>query len=159
MALTSLTRRQFIGGAAALGATGGAAAPGTLPANGSSSPGASGTGVLVLVTLYGGNDGLNTVVPASDPASRSGRPTLGYQPDEVLELADGLGLNPKLTNLARLWGAGQLAVIRGVGYPNPNLSHFESMDIWQTANPTNGTGTGWLGKWLDGTAGDPLRAV
>src|ERR1700684_2460243 len=106
MALTSLTRRQFIGGAAALGATGvagrpiaapqpweaggaraaGAAAPGTVPAAGSPSSSGSGTGALVLVTLYGGNDGLNTVVPASDPAYQSGRPTLGYQPDEVLEL-------------------------------------------------------------------------
>jgi uncharacterized protein (DUF1501 family) len=119
----------------------------------------AGRRILVLVTMYGGNDGLNTVIPASDPVYRAGRPTLGYQPGQTLDLGDGLGLNPKLTNLAALWKQKQLAVVRGVGYPNPNLSHFDSMGIWQTANPQSGTGPGWLGTWLDGTHGDPLEAV
>jgi uncharacterized protein (DUF1501 family) len=169
MRSTPFTRRRFLGAGAA-GAVGVLAATQAWPRldGTASNPSAataprpelaSGTGILVLVTLYGGNDGLNTVVPASDAAYQSARPSLGYKPDEVLDLADGLGLNPKLTNLAKLWSAGQLAVVRGVGYPGPNLSHFDSMDIWQTANPTSGTGPGWLGKWLDGTSGDPLRAV
>jgi uncharacterized protein (DUF1501 family) len=172
MRSTPFTRRRFIGAGAAgavgvLAATqawprldGAASTPAAAPA--SSKGGAtlsSGNGILVLVTLYGGNDGLNTVVPASDSAYQAARPSLGYKPNEVLDLADGLGLNPKLANLAKLWKAGQLAVVRGVGYPGPNLSHFDSMDIWQTANPISGTGPGWLGKWLDGTSGDPLRAV
>jgi uncharacterized protein (DUF1501 family) len=111
------------------------------------------------VTLYGGNDGLNTVVPYTDGAYHSARPTLGYSPSQVLNLGDGLGLNPQLKGFQSLWKAKQLAVVRGVGYPNPNLSHFASMDIWQTANPVDGSGTGWLGRWLDGAAAEPMRAI
>ena len=116
-------------------------------------------GVLVVVTLYGGNDGLNTVVPASDKAYQSARPDLAYQPHEVLDLGDGLGLNPGMTGLKKLWDAKRLGIVRGVGYPKPDHSHFRSMAIWQTASPDTPLQTGWLGRWLDVTGDDPLRAV
>jgi uncharacterized protein (DUF1501 family) len=167
------TRRQFLTGA---GATGAALAAGVLGghylAGASTSPGTAGPeaggaagggpgplGPLILVTLYGGNDGLNTLVPYTDPAYRSARPNLGYSASQVLALDKEFGLNPQLANLADLWKQGRLAVVRGVGYPNPSLSHFESMDIWQTANPSDGSGAGWLGRWLDLGGTDPLQAL
>ncbi|QUQ67784.1 DUF1501 domain-containing protein [Kutzneria sp. CA-103260] len=116
-------------------------------------------GVLVVCTLYGGNDGLNTVVPAADPAYQKARPDLAYQPHEVLDLGEGLGLNPGMTGLKKLWDDKRLAVVRGVGYPKPDHSHFRSMAIWQTASPDSPQPTGWLGRWLDVTGDDPLRAV
>jgi uncharacterized protein (DUF1501 family) len=166
----SLTRRQFLLGAA------GAAAAGTAgvalsksPWDGSSarpaapSPagaaGKAGAGILVVVTLYGGNDGLNTLIPYQAGPYLGGRPQLGYQPEQVIPLGDGLGLHPELKGLKVLWDRGRLAVVRGVGYPNPNRSHFRSMDIWQTASPDDGVATGWLGRWLDRTGDDPMRAV
>lgn len=118
-----------------------------------------GHGVLVVVTLYGGNDGLNTVIPAGDPAYAKARPDLAYQPHEVLDLGDGLGLNPGMTGFKSLWDGGKLAVVRGVGYPNPDHSHFRSMAIWQTASPTTSVPTGWLGRWLDTADDNPLLAV
>lgn len=161
--MSMISRRKFL---TALGAAGGAAmiggaAWGIDASTQRSAPRtqASTSGPLVLITLYGGNDGLNTVIPYTDPAYKAARPNLGYDPSVVLSMADGLGLNPKLTGLHGLWGQGKLAVVRGVGYPNPNLSHFESMDIWQTANPVDGAGTGWLGRWLDATGTDPMRAL
>jgi uncharacterized protein (DUF1501 family) len=115
--------------------------------------------VLVVVTLYGGNDGLNTVIPAGDPAYQQARADLAYQPHEVLSLGDGLGLNPGMTGFKSLWDAGRLAVVRGVGYPNPDHSHFRSMAIWQTASPATSVPTGWLGRWLDTAGENPLLAV
>ncbi|TDU90433.1 secreted protein [Kribbella voronezhensis] len=115
--------------------------------------------VLVVVTLYGGNDGLNTVIPAGDPAYQQARPDLAYQPNDVLDLGDGLGLNPGLKGLKGLWDDKSLAIVRGVGYPDPDRSHFRSMAIWQTASPKTSVPTGWLGRWLDATGSDPLRAV
>jgi uncharacterized protein (DUF1501 family) len=117
------------------------------------------TGVLVVVTLYGGNDGLNTVIPASDPAYQSSRAELAYQAHEVLDLGDGLGLNPGMSGLKTLWDEKRLAIVRGVGYPQPDHSHFRSMAIWQTASPDTSVPSGWLGRWLDATGDDPLRAV
>ena len=119
----------------------------------------TGTAVLVLVTLYGGNDGLNTVIPYADPAYHAGRPGLAYPADEVRRLDDSLGLNPAMKGLETLWRARRLAVVRGVGYPKPDRSHFRSMDIWQTASPDRPVSTGWIGRWLDATGTDPLRAV
>jgi uncharacterized protein (DUF1501 family) len=116
-------------------------------------------GVLVVVTLYGGNDGLNTVVPAADPAYQGARPELAYRPDQVLDLGDGLGLNPGMKGLKALWDDRRLAVVRGVGYPQADRSHFRSMAIWQTASPVRAGTTGWLGRWLDATTTDPLTAV
>ncbi|OBG91095.1 hypothetical protein A5697_10635 [Mycobacterium sp. E3251] len=118
-----------------------------------------GAGVLVLVTLYGGNDGINTLIPYGDNAYHDARPELAYAPSDVLHLDDTLGLNPALKGLAELWGRRQLAIVRGVGYPRPDHSHFRSMDIWQTASPAEPVPTGWIGRWLDVTGDDPLRAV
>ena len=112
-------------------------------------------GILVLVTLYGGNDGLNTVVPVDDPAYAGSRGALAVDAGKTLPLADGLGLAPEMTACKRLWDAGQLAVVRGVSYPNPNRSHFRSMDIWQSADPAGSTATGWIGRWLDAAASSP----
>ncbi|HEX7307905.1 DUF1501 domain-containing protein [Lentzea sp.] len=117
-------------------------------------------GVLVVVTLYGGNDGLNTVVPAEDRVYQDARPDLAYRPEEVLGLGEGLGLNPGMKGLKQLWDERGLAIVRGVGYAQPDHSHFRSMAIWQTASPRTSVPSGWLGRWLDETAGDdPLRAL
>jgi len=124
-----------------------------------SDPLPSGAGVLVLVTLYGGNDGLNTVIPYADRAYHDARGDLAYATDEVRRLDDSLGLNPAMGGLESLWRDRRLAVVRGVGYPNPDRSHFRSMDIWQTASPDRPVTTGWIGRWLDATGADPLRAV
>jgi uncharacterized protein (DUF1501 family) len=114
---------------------------------------------LVIVTLYGGNDGLNTVVPYADPAYHSARPELAYSPDKVLHLDDSLGLNPMLTGLKSLWDQRRLAIVLGVGYPQPSRSHFRSMDIWQSASPVGPLTTGWIGRWLDGTQAAREAAV
>src|SRR6185437_115719 len=116
-------------------------------------------GVLVIVTLYGGNDGINTLIPYADNAYHDARPELAYAPGEVLHLDDQLGLNPAMRGLAQLWNQRRLAIVRGVGYPKPDHSHFRSMDIWQTASPAQPVSTGWIGRWLDATGDDPLRAV
>ena len=111
--------------------------------------------VLVLVTLYGGNDGLNTVIPSGDQAYQDGRPDLAYRPQDALDLGDGLGLNPGMPRLYQLWNAGRLGIVRGVGYPKPDHSHFRSMAIWQTASPNTSVATGWIGRWLDATGERP----
>jgi uncharacterized protein (DUF1501 family) len=156
-----LSRRRFL--AYSAGATAVAAAGGLgwydLAERTRTDPLPPGTGVLVVVTLYGGNDGLNTVVPAADSAYQSARPTLAYAEHEVLDLGDGLGLNPGMTGLHTQWTAGSLAIVRGVSYPRPDHSHFRSMDIWQTASPDEPLPTGWIGRWLDVTGADPLKAV
>ena len=165
-----VSRRQFVAGAAG---TAGAGAMGLAVSRHSwASPakpkavapaatgsGAKGGGILVLVGLFGGNDGLNTVIPYKDSAYLSLRPHIGYQPNEVLALSDGLALHPNLTGLKALWDAKQLAIVRGVGYPTPNRSHFRSMDIWQSAVPDSQEITGSIGRWLDVTGTDPLRAL
>lgn len=116
-------------------------------------------GVLVVLTLYGGNDGLNTVVPASDDAYQDARPDLAYKPEDVLDVGEGLGLNPGMKGMKGLWDDGKLAIVRGVGYPHPDHSHFRSMGIWQTASPETPVQSGWLGRWLDATDGNPLHAL
>ncbi|MFC7548030.1 DUF1501 domain-containing protein [Plantactinospora sp. GCM10030261] len=114
---------------------------------------------LVIVTLYGGNDGLNTVIPYADRAYYDARPELAHEPDRVLRLDDSLGLHPVLKGLSRLWSDRRLAVVLGAGYPNPDRSHFRSMDIWQTASPKDPATSGWVGRWLDGTRATPEAAV
>ena len=116
-------------------------------------------GVLVIVTLYGGNDGINTLIPYADNAYHDARPELAYTPGDVIHLDEQLGLNPAMKGLAQLWNRRRLAIVRGVGYPKPDHSHFRSMDIWQTASPAEPVSTGWIGRWLDATGDDPLRAV
>jgi uncharacterized protein (DUF1501 family) len=114
---------------------------------------------LVLLTLYGGNDGLNTVIPYEDPAYEASRGLLAIPPASVLPLGDGLGLHPQMPGFKKLWDAGQLAVVQGVGFADPNYSHFESMDIWQSAVPGTPVSSGWLGRWLDATTTNPMQAV
>ena len=104
--------------------------------------------VLVVVELAGGNDGLNTVVPYADDLYHRARPTLGLTRREVLRIDDYHGLHPKLTELKALYDTKQLAVVQGVGYPNPDRSHFESMDIWQLADPGRAQTNGWLGRTI-----------
>lgn len=162
--MDTLTRRKFllasgVTGAAALAGGGTVLGLRELRSSAATDPLPPGQGILVLLTLYGGNDGLNTLVPAADPAYQKARPDLAYQPHEVLDLGDGLGLNPAMTALHGLWQNGKLAIVRGVGYPQPNHSHFVSMDIWQTASPTEPGNSGWLGRWLDGQPDDQLRAL
>jgi uncharacterized protein (DUF1501 family) len=104
---------------------------------------------LILVQMAGGNDGLNTVVPASDPTYRSSHTTLGLGEGDVLPLAEGFGLHPVMTGLKGLWDGGKLAVVRGVGYPEQNYSHFKSMAIWQAGDPKMELDNGWLGRTLE----------
>jgi uncharacterized protein (DUF1501 family) len=114
---------------------------------------------LVLVTLYGGNDGLNTVVPYQDSVYLSARGPLAIEPSSVLPLSNGFGLHPGMPGFKKLWDDNHLAIVQGVGFAQPNFSHFESMDIWQTGTPTTPDASGWLGRWLDATGSDPLRAI
>src|SRR2546423_3699 len=118
--------------------------------------------ILVVIQLSGGNDGLNTVIPTNQrDAYLKARPTIGVK-DRLHKLDDALSLNPGLTPFKELFDDGKLAVINGCGYPQPNRSHFRSMEIWQTANPTKYEPTGWLGHYVDhvlrGTEG-LLKAV
>src|SRR4030088_1640644 len=120
-----------------------------LAAAGADSPNATPSDrILVLVQLAGGNDGLNTVIPYQAGAYPDARPTL-RQDQGVLTLNQQVGLNPNLKGLKASWDAGQLAIVQGVGYPSPNLSHFASMSIWETANVKSGIGDGWLGRYLN----------
>ncbi|MFN4919830.1 MAG: DUF1501 domain-containing protein [Planctomyces sp.] len=114
--------------------------------------------ILVVIELQGGNDGLNTVIPVTDPLYRRRRPTLAIPQSEVLSIADGMGFHPALRGFADLLEAGQLAVVQQVGYPQPNRSHFESMDIWHTClRKDQQRPDGWLGRWAErvqGAGGD-----
>jgi uncharacterized protein (DUF1501 family) len=112
--------------------------------------------VLVVVELDGGNDALNTIVPYADDTYTKLRPKLKLDPHRIVKLTDTLGLHPALKPLDKLLQAGQLAAIPGVGYPNPNRSHFGSMAIWHTArfDAEERKGYGWLGRALDPSAGD-----
>ncbi|MEV1047196.1 DUF1501 domain-containing protein [Streptomyces sp. NPDC049916] len=158
------TRRKFLttsGVAGGVALAAGATAWGVdeLLATGSGQPDSEAS-VLVLVTLYGGNDGLNTLVPAADSHYQDLRGDLAYEEKEVLPLGEGLGLNPGMGGLKKLWDERRLAVVRGVSYPKPDHSHFRSMAIWQTASPTGPVPSGWLGRWLDQAGdGDPLKGV
>ena len=162
--MSEISRRKFLIASAGVGAAGllsGTAAV-TWPELQRAAidrPLADGSGVLVVVTLYGGNDGINTVIPYGDNAYHDARPDLAYAPADVLHLDDRLGLNPACKGLAQLWKDQRLAIVRGVSYPQPDHSHFRSMDIWQTASPAEPVQTGWIGRWLDATGDDPLRAV
>ncbi|MBL0922382.1 MAG: DUF1501 domain-containing protein [Phycisphaerales bacterium] len=117
---------------------------------GTSVPGIPQERILVVVQLGGGNDGLNTVVPFAQPAYYNARPAIAIPEAQVLKLGsrEPVGLHPGLRGLQDLHDQGLLSVVQGVGYPNPNRSHFVSMDIWQTADES-GVGQGWLGRYFD----------
>jgi uncharacterized protein (DUF1501 family) len=105
--------------------------------------------VLVVLQLGGGNDGMNTVVPYAQGAYYDARPTIGIAPADVVDLDGSVGLHPAMGPLVPLWEAGNMGVVLGAGYPEPNRSHFRSMDIWQTAVPVEVETTGWLGRYAD----------
>ena len=105
--------------------------------------------VLVLLNLQGGNDGLNCVVPHGNASYYQMRPTLAIPRGDVLAINNDVGLNPQMKSFKSLYDQGKVAVVQGVGYPNPDHSHFRSTEIWQTAAPDKYEHTGWLGRYLD----------
>src|SRR5436190_6297416 len=106
--------------------------------------------ILVVIQMAGGNDGLNTIVPISNDYYYKARPSLGIKKDAALKLTDDIGLHPALSALKDIYDAGQLSIIHGVGYPNPNRSHFRSTEIWQTASDFKKVEHyGWLGRYFD----------
>lgn len=112
----------------------------------------AGEKILVVVQLSGGNDGLNTVVPFQNDVYYAQRPRLAIPKTEVLRLTDEIGLNPVMKGIQDLYEKGFVSIVNQVGYPNPDRSHFRSMDIWQTASASNEyLSTGWLGRYLDAT--------
>ena len=118
--------------------------------------------ILVVLQMAGGNDGLNTVVPFTNDHYHKARPRIGVAAKDVIKLNDQLGLNPGLSGFKSLYDAGQLGIIQGVGYPNPNRSHFRGTEIWQTASDAERIeATGWLGRYFDNTCAgcDPTVAV
>lgn len=109
-----------------------------------------GNKVLVVLQLSGGNDGLNTVIPFRNDLYYKARPRIGIVKEQALALTDEVGLHPALTGFKELYDDGSLAVLNSVGYPNPDRSHFRSMDIWHSASESNEyLYTGWLGRYLD----------
>ena len=104
--------------------------------------------VLAVVSLSGGNDGLNTVIPYNNPNYRDYRPTLGIPEDQIVPFTSELGFHPAFAPLKKYWDEGKLAVIQGIGYPNGSLSHFRSMDIWATCEPEILGVEGWLGRLI-----------
>src|ERR1700738_737224 len=111
--------------------------------------GVSNDNVLVMIQLAGGNDGLRTVVPLSDPTIHDLRPKLaGSMVSQALPLNSQFGLNHNLGAIKGLWDKGKVAIVQGVGYPNPTFSHFESIRIWETGDPTRRQVNGWLGRTL-----------
>ena len=115
------------------------------------------SGVLVVIELNGGNDGINTVVPYRDDGYQRHRSATRLATRDLIKIDDEVRLHPSMSDAARLLHDGKLAIVQGVGYPNPNRSHFESMRIWQTARPdaAEAAGSGWIGRVLDGRAGTP----
>lgn len=162
--MPAMSRRRFLASCAGIGAAGASL---SLPivawsdvlSAANESPLGAGSRILVLVTMYGGNDGLNTVVPYADSAYYDARPDIAYSADEVLKLDERYGLNPGMRGMADMFRGGSLAIVRGVGYPEPDRSHFRSMDIWQSASLDNTVTTGWIGRWLDQNGSDPLLAL
>jgi uncharacterized protein (DUF1501 family) len=105
--------------------------------------------ILVVCQLTGGNDGLNTIIPYSDALYYQLRPTIGVPEKDLLKINENLGFHPSLKGVAELYKEGKVAVIQNVGYPNPNRSHFKSMDIWQSASPSGAMKYGWIGRHFD----------
>ncbi|HEV2094907.1 MAG TPA: DUF1501 domain-containing protein [Chthoniobacterales bacterium] len=118
--------------------------------------------ILVVLQMAGGNDGLNMVVPYADDIYYRSRPKLGLPADKILKLDSYAGLNGRLSGLKTLFDEGHLAIVQGVGYPNPNRSHFRSTEIWQTASDAErAESEGWLGKYFDSccAGADPTVGV
>jgi uncharacterized protein (DUF1501 family) len=160
--MDTVTRRKFLqltAGAVAVGAAAPLLSIDEIASAAVNRPLAAGTPIVVMVTLYGGNDGLNTVIPFTDPLYYSSRPEISYKAENMLPLDAELALNPAMKGLKSLWDQKKVAIIRGVGYPNPDRSHFSSMAKWQTASPEKHINTGWLGRWIDTQAEDSMLAI
>ncbi len=148
----SISRRRFlsaaVGSAAVVSLS--PAVPGFLLQAAAREDATKGETVLVVVQLSGGNDGLNTIVPFGDDEYYRNRFTLAVQRGAVLKIDDYIGFHYAMNGFAELLEAGKLSVVQGVGYPNPNRSHFESMDLWHSAHRDDGSRRlGWLGRYLD----------
>ncbi|BCU76763.1 DUF1501 domain-containing protein [Luteolibacter sp. LG18] len=117
--------------------------------------------ILVVIQLAGGNDGLNTLVPFADDAYHKARPRLAKKEKDIIRLSDYCGLNSAMPWLGSQFKEGDLAILQGVGYPNPNRSHFVSTSIWETADPANRSNTGWLGRYFDNacSGSDPTVGI
>ena len=115
-----------------------------------SKPGIPDDRILVVVQLGGGNDGLNTLIPIGNDAYYRARPNLAVPQKDIIRLNDGIGLHPNLSGLKNLYDQGAVAIVQGVGYPNPSRSHFKSMEIWHTADPEGRVVRyGWVGRYFD----------
>src|SRR5579863_4906224 len=117
---------------------------------------------LIVIQMAGGNDGLNTIVPISDSLYYQMRPTLAIPVSKALPLDTRLAMHPNLEPLKKIWDAGYLAIVEGVGYPNQSLSHFQAMDIWQTLDLSGNGSEGWLGKLVAGLVdqqGHPFKSL
>jgi uncharacterized protein (DUF1501 family) len=118
--------------------------------------------ILVVLQMAGGNDGLNMIVPFADDGYHRARPQLSLPVDQILKIDNYVGLNPKLAGLKSFYDEGHVAIVQGVGYPNPNRSHFRSTEIWQTASDADRTmSEGWLGRYFDSccAGADPTVGV
>ena len=116
--------------------------------------------ILVVLQMAGGNDGINTVVPYANDFYRRARPTLGLKADNILKLNGEIGLHGAMTGFKELYDAGQLSIVQGVGYPNPNRSHFRSTEIWQTASDSDRIEkNGWIGRYFDAACAGADPAV
>ena len=117
---------------------------------------------LVLLQMGGGNDYLNTLVPYDNGLYYDNRPSIAFEPEQVLKIDDSVGFRPNLEPIKALWDQGKVAIINGIGYPKPDRSHFRSMDIWHTALPEAMGTEGWLGRAirdLDPQGENPLTGV
>src|SRR5438874_11070610 len=138
-----LDRRQFLKNSSLIALS--ATAPGFIARTARAASAGKET-ILVVLEMTGGNDGLNTVVPYADDLYHKARPSIRLTQGQLLRVDDHVGLNPGLRPLERLLGDGQVAIVQGVGYPNPDRSHFESMDVWQSADPKRQMKNGWLAR-------------
>ena len=137
-----MNRRELLASSIGLGFVG-------IPALGFAQKIANKDRVLILVELKGGNDSLNTVIPYANPIYAQLRPTIGIKPDDVIRIDSQQGLHPSLASLVPLWEKNELAIVQGVGYPDPNLSHFRSIDIWNTASKSKEyLSDGWVTRAL-----------
>ncbi len=118
--------------------------------------------ILVIIQLLGGNDGLNTIIPYGSDLYYKDRPTIGVSAKSVLPIDNTVGFHPNLKGLKTLYDAGKVAIVQGAGYANSSLSHFSGTTIWETADPSGESQTGWIGRFLDQEmAGqdNPLAAI
>lgn len=157
--MDTISRRHFLKLTAAVGLSSPMLTLDQIAAEAAIRPMQPNTPILVLITLYGGNDGLNTVVPVKDPLYQNLRAEIAYKETDVLPLTEDLYLNGSMSGIKSLWDQNKVAIIRGVGYPNSDRSHFSSMAIWQSASPKNENKTGWIGRYLDTQNYDPMNVI